>query len=64
MKPMISEIINDDILTREKVLELLDCSKTWLSKMTNNSTIPHIRIGIRVYYSKQGILNIGKEKGK
>jgi len=64
IKPLISDIKNDEILTREKVLELLDCSETWLSKMTNNGTILAIRIGNRVYYSKQGILNIGKEKGK
>ena len=64
IKSLISEINNDEIFTREKVLEILDCSKTWLSQMTTNGTIPYGRIGNRVYYTKQNLLNLvnGKKK--
>ena len=62
VKSLISELNYDEILTRDKVLEVLDCSETWLSQMTANGTIPSRRIGKRVFYSKNDILNINKKK--
>lgn len=62
VKSLISELNYDEILTRDKVLEMLDCSETWLSQMTTNGTIPSRRIGNRVFYSKNDILNIKKKR--
>ena len=64
VKTLISELNYNEILTRDKVLEMLDCSETWLSQMTTNGTIPSRRIGNRVFYSKNDILNINKKKRK
>lgn len=50
------------IVSRSKLLKILDCSASWLSKVTTNGEMPSITIGGRVFYdlrelSKKNLLN-------
>ena len=43
------------IVSRSKLLKILDCSASWLSKVTTNGEMPSITIGGRVFYDLQEI---------
>ena len=53
---------NPELVSRSKLLKILDCSPSWLSKVTTNGEMPSITIGGRVFYdlrelSKKNLLN-------
>ena len=61
MKKEFEEIINNVsqspiIVTREKLIEMLDCSASWLSKLTKSGELPSILIGSRVFYDIREIV--------
>ncbi len=41
---------NPQIVSLEKLIEILECSSSWLSKVTTSGEIPSFTIGRRVYY--------------
>ena len=75
MKKEIEVLINENsqspaLVPRAKLLEILDCSASWLSKVTTNGEMPSITIGGRVFYDmreikKQNVLkNLSLKKSK
>ena len=78
IKMEIEEMINKVaqipvILTRKQLIEKIECSSSWLSKVTTSGEMPSIAIGGRVFYdlreiAKKGFLDNGikwrvKKKG-
>lgn len=62
MKKELEEMINEVslspvIVSRAKLIEILDCSSSWLSKVTANGEMPSVTIGGRVFYDLKEIKN-------
>jgi len=57
------------IVSRMKLIEILDCSSSWLSKLTTRGDMPSFVIGGRVFYDlmeicKKKILQSNKRNNK
>jgi hypothetical protein len=57
------------LVPRNKLIEMLDCSASWLSKVTTSGEMPSIVIGGRVFYdlkeiAKKDIFTEFKSKSK
>ena len=71
MKNEIEEILLNSsqcpvLVPRNKLIEMLDCSSSWLSKVTTSGQMPSIVVGGRVFYdlkeiAKKNVLHIQKK---
>lgn len=51
-----------EIVPREKLIQILGCSSSWLSKVTTRGDIPSITISGRVFYDLREISKIKVKK--